>query len=158
MKRQSTVIAFSILALTLSFSCTTYKKASSSKSTFQLATAKGQIEEINQNYMELVARGDSTGVANLYSADARLFLSGRPVVVGRANIQTAFSHLLNSGVTKLNIETIEVFGSEDLLAEEGHVTIYVKSKAVADEKSIIIWKKEDGKWKIFRDIANPNSK
>jgi hypothetical protein len=50
-----------------------------------------------------------------------------------------------------------VFGTEDLLAEEGEVTIYVKDKAVAEEKYIVLWKKVDGKWKLFRDIANSNS-
>jgi len=43
------------------------------------------------------------------------------------------------------------------LAEEGEVTVFVGENAVAVEKYIILWKKEDGKWKLFRDIANSNS-
>jgi ketosteroid isomerase-like protein len=79
------------------------------------------------------------------------------VVAGRANIQTAFSRFINAGITKLEIETVEIFGTQDLLAEEGRVTIYVKDKVIANEKTIILWKIEEGKWKLFRDIANSNT-
>tara|TARA_Y100001972_G_scaffold11163_1_gene12085 strand:+ start:1854 stop:2357 length:504 start_codon:yes stop_codon:yes gene_type:complete len=124
---------------------------------FNLATAKAEIEEANKNFMSLIAAGDSIGIANLYTEDAKLMFAGRPADVGRANIQTTFSRILSSGVTKVNLETKEVFGTEDLLAEEGEVTVFVGENAVAVEKYIILWKKEDGKWKLFRDIANSNS-
>jgi ketosteroid isomerase-like protein len=124
---------------------------------FDLTTAKAEIEEANKNFMSLVVAGDSIGIAEMYTADAKLMFAGRPAEVGRANIQTTFSRILSSGVTKVNLETKEVFGTEDLLAEEGEVTVYVKDMAVAVEKYIILWKKEDGKWKLFRDIANSNS-
>ena len=81
-----------------------------------------------------------------------------PAVVGRAAIQTVFEGIVNSPVTGVNFETIEVFGTEDLLAEEGKITIYIKDKVIAEEKSIALWKKEDGKWKMFRDISNKNTK
>jgi ketosteroid isomerase-like protein len=83
--------------------------------------------------------------------------AGAPAYVGRENIQRAISGIINSGVTKIDIKTKAVFGTEDLLAEEGEVTIYVKDKAVAEGKYIVLWKKVDGKWKLFRDIANSNS-
>jgi uncharacterized protein (TIGR02246 family) len=162
MKRLSHFLALAILVSTVGFGCSDPKKLTTrkeiSKPAFDLANAKKQIEATNQTYMELAAKGDSAGVASLYTKDARLFFAGMPVVVGRANIKTAFSRILQSGVTKLDITTIEVFGTEDLLAEEGSVIIYVKDKAVAEEKSIILWKKEEGTWKLFRDIANSNSK
>ena len=124
---------------------------------FDLTTAKTEIEDANKNLMAFVAKSDSIGMAKSYTTDAKLMFGGAPAVVGRANIQTAFSRILNSGVTKLDLKTVEVFGTEDLLAEEGEVTVYVKDMAVAKEKSIVLWKKEDGKWKLFRDITNSNS-
>lgn len=124
---------------------------------FDLTKAKAEIEEANKIFMALVAAGDSVGIANLYTSDAKLMFAGKPADVGRANIQTAFSQVLNSGVTKVDLKTKEVFGSEDLLAEEGEVIVYVGDMAVAEEKYIVLWKKEDGKWKLFRDIANSNT-
>jgi uncharacterized protein (TIGR02246 family) len=154
------IILFALSIIILAFqSCTdqVQDEPTSVKSEFNLSTAKTEIEEANKNLMALIAAGDSVGVANLYTADAKVMFAGAPSVVGRASIQSKFSSILTSGVTKINLETKEVFGNEDLLAEEGQVTVYVKDMAVAEEKYIILWKKEDGQWKLFRDIANSNS-
>lgn len=56
--------------------------------------------------------------------------AGAPSVVGRANNQTTFSRIINSGITKIDLQTKEVFGTEDLLVEEGEVTIFVGDNAV----------------------------
>ncbi len=128
------------------------------KTEFNLETAKAEIEEANKSVMAFIANGDSIGMANAYTEDGKVMFAGAPPVVGRANIQTTFSRIINSGVTRINLETKEVFGTDELLAEEGQVTVYVKDVAVAEEKYIILWKKEDGQWKMFRDIANSNSK
>ena len=36
------------------------------------------------------------------------------------------------------------------------LTLYAGDQAVAEEKYIVLWKKEDGRWKLFRDIFNSN--
>ena len=61
-------------------------------------------------------------------------------------------------MSKIELKTQEIFGAGDLVAEEGEVTVYVNGNAVAEEKYIILWKREDGEWKLFRDIANSNKK
>ena len=124
--------------------------------TFDLTIAKKEIEEANRNFMDLVAKGDSIGLANSYTADAKFMSAGAPAVVGRKNIQSAMSEIVKSGITKVDLRLKEVFGTEDLIAEEGELTLFVKDKAVAEEKYIVLWKKEDGKWKLFRDIFNSN--
>lgn len=129
-----------------------------SKPKFDLTVAKKEIEAVNQNIIDLFAKDDSVGIVNLYTKDAKLLFANAPAVVGRAAIQSVFSGIVNSIVTWVNFETIDVFGKEDLLAEEVKITIYVKGKIVAEEKSIVLWKKEDGKWKMFRDISNTNTK
>lgn len=83
--------------------------------------------------------------------------AGAPAVVGRENIQHAMSGIVASGITKVDIRTSDVYGTEDLIAEEGELTLYVDDAAVAEEKYIVLWKKEDGQWKLFRDIFNSNS-
>lgn len=127
------------------------------KPAFDLASAKREIEAVNKDFMDLVAKGDTIGIANLYTTDAKVMFDGAPAALGKRSIQTVFSQILNSGVTTVDLKTIDVFGTESLLAEEGAITVYVKDMVVAVEKSIVLWKKEDGKWKLFRDIANSNS-
>lgn len=123
---------------------------------FDLTTAKKEIEEANRQFMDLVAKGDSVGLANAYTKDAKFMSAGAPAVAGRASIQTAMSGIIQSGITKADIRLKEVFGTADLLAEEGELTLFVQDQKVAEEKYIVLWKKEDGRWKLFRDIFNSN--
>jgi uncharacterized protein (TIGR02246 family) len=131
-------------------------KKDARQTAFNLATAKKEIAGVSKQFMDLLAKGDSVGIANLYTTDAKLMFTGTPATIGRAAIQSVFAGIINSGVTKVELKTIDVYGTEDLLVEEGAITIYVKDLVVAEEKSIILWKKEEGKWKVFRDIANSN--
>ena len=123
---------------------------------FDLAVVKKEIDGANQNFMLLLAKGDSVGLANGYTTDGELMFAGGPAIVGRPAIQSAFSGILKSGITKADLKTKDVFGNEDMVAEEGVVHLYVKDQSVGEEKYIVLWKKEDGKWKMFRDISNSN--
>ena len=151
MKKISLLTSSLFIGFSLLSSC---NNADTSKSSFDLTVAKKEIEEANRNFMDLVAKGDSVGLANAYTTDAKFMSAGAPAIVGRANIQKAMSDIVKSGITKVDLRLKEVFGTEDLMAEEGELTLYVKNDAVAEEKYIVLWKKEDGKWKLFRDIFN----
>lgn len=126
------------------------------KAEFDLETVKAEIEEANKNFMALVAAGDSVGLANAYTADAKMMGAGAPSAVGRANIQTAIAEMFNSGITKVDLRLENIYGTQDMIAEEGDLTLYAGDQAVGEEKYIVLWKKEDGKWKLFRDIFNSN--
>ena len=149
-----------LLATTFIISCNSTEKPEvreESKPVFDLTTARTEIEAVNKTFMDLVAKGDSVGIANLYSSDAKLMFPGAPPVVGKAGIQSVFGGIIKSGVTKVELKTKEVFGTEELLGEEEEVIIYVGDKVVAEDKALVLWKKEDGKWKLFRDMTNANT-
>ena len=89
-----------------------------------MATVRAGIDKTNKKLMASVAAGDPSGIASLYTHDAKLMFTGKPAVVGRENIQAAFSEILRSGVSKIELKTCEVFGAGDLVAEEGEVVVY----------------------------------
>lgn len=125
------------------------------ESTFDLSTAKQEIVDANKEYSRAFAAGDSAGVANLYTEDAKFMVSGAPAVKGRDNIQSTMANFRNSGITRVDLKTIDVWGSEGLVTEEGEFTIYNKDKDTVDKgKYLVLWKKKDGEWKLFRDIFN----
>jgi ketosteroid isomerase-like protein len=66
------------------------------------------------------------------------------------------ARIVNSGITSADLRLENIYGTEDLIVEEGELTLYNGDAAVAVEKYIVLWKKEDGKWKLFRDIFNSN--
>jgi ketosteroid isomerase-like protein len=46
-------------------------------------------------------------------------------------------------------------GDENFVTEEGLFEIKTKEDAPIDKgKYLVLWKKEDGKWKLHRDISN----
>ena len=51
---------------------------------------------------------------------------------------------------------MEVWAIDDLVAEEGELFLYVGDDQVDEAKYIVLWKKEDGRWKLHRDIFNSN--
>ncbi len=77
-------------------------------------------------------------------------------IPGIENIQSTFSGIIKSGISNANLRTIEVWGTEDLITEEGEYSLFVGETEVDQGKYLVLWKKEDGKWKFFRDIFNSN--
>jgi len=149
-------VAASFLMITGLNGCNQEVDETITQSEFNLETAKAEIEEANKNFMAFVAAGDSVGLANAYTTDAKFMSAGAPSVVGRVNIQSAMAGIVNSGITKVDLRPENVYGTEDLIAEEGELSLFVGDQEVAVEKYIVLWKKEDGKWKLFRDIFNSN--
>lgn len=147
------LMAFAIAVFTFTTGCNT--PAPEEKATFDLSAAKQEIEAANRNFMDVLSKGDSVGLANCYTADAKFMSPNAPAFVGRSSIQTAIAGFINAGITKADLKAIDVWGTADLLAEEGELTLTTKDGVQVDKgKYIVLWKKEDGKWKLFRDCVN----
>ena len=132
--------------------------ATEAKSTFDLTAARKSIEAANAEFGALVAKGDSAGIANLYANDAKMLGSNMPAVSGKANIQSAFNGMLSQGIAGAKLTTIDVWGTEALVAEEGSYSLSTKDgKEIDKGKYIVLWKMEDGKWKLFRDCFNSDN-
>ncbi len=54
--------------------------------------------------------------------------------MGRAKIETAMSNIVKSGKTGVDLRLKNVYSTEDLIAEEGELTLFVGNDAVAEEK------------------------
>lgn len=121
---------------------------------FDAAAAQKEIEALNAQFSEKFVKGDSSGVAALYAKDAKFMDAGAPAVVGRAAIQHTMTGFIQAGITKVDFKTTGIWGCDSLLAEEGELQLFIKTQKIAQDKYIVLWKKENGEWKIFRDISN----
>ena len=126
------------------------------ESTINLTPAKAEIVAANKEFMTFWAASDLVGLANLYSLDAKFMMHGAPATSGRTNIQSVLSGIINSGVSSVDLRTVDVWGTANQITEEGELSLFVGDKEVDQGKYIVLWKKEDGKWKLFRDIFNSN--
>jgi uncharacterized protein (TIGR02246 family) len=123
---------------------------------FDLAAAKTSIEAANAEFAAKISQGDSVGLANLYTTDGKLMGPNMPVATGRSNIQSAFGGMFNAmGKLGIKLTTNEVWGNETAVTEDGFFSMTDKDgKEIDKGKYLVVWKMEDGKWKLHRDCWN----
>lgn len=143
-------LLFSAFIATSLFAC-----KSETKAPFDLANAKKEIEAANQEVSNFIAKGDSVGLASCYGTDGALLLNNMPAVKGQANLVKAWGGFINSGIGAIELNTTEVWGDENYITEDGTYVLKAKDGTQLDKgKYLVLWKKENGKWKFHRDISN----
>jgi len=143
------LLFFAMIASSL-FAC-----QSETKPAFDLANAKKEIEAANDAIGEIISKGDSVGMAAAYSIDGSVMFSNMPSIKGKDQLTTVWGSYIRAGLSKIDLTTLEVWGDENYITEEGLFEIKTKDDVQIDKgKYIVLWKKEDGKWKLHRDLSN----
>jgi uncharacterized protein (TIGR02246 family) len=121
------------------------------------AALQAEIAAANQCFMDAAKAGDGGAAAACYSSDAQVMAPGAPSVAGRDAIASFWGGAF-AGVSRVDLQSDEVMAlGTDGAAEVGHVTLYAKDGSVADEaKYIVLWKREEGAWRMRRDLWNSN--
>ena len=102
-------------------------------------------------------RGDAPGSAAFYTQDGQIMPPNTEVVAGPLALEGLFRSFWDAGDTVIKLETVEADGSGDIAYEVGRYTLSGKTGKVNDQgKYIVVWKKVDGQWKLYRDIFNSN--
>ena len=118
------------------------------------------IESICAKYCELVRKRDAAGAAELYAEDAVLLLTNRDMIKGRKAIKETMEWMLSAelGVKDLEVNTIEVVGTGDIVAQLGTYVLKAQpkgQKALEDKgKYITVWKRTPKGWQFYWDIWN----
>ncbi len=163
MKQLLTVLViFSITSLFISCSSNTKETSSNTatenetKSSFDLAAAKKVIDSTNAVFGSMFSKGDSVGLATLYTSDAKFMGPNMPTAIGRNGVQSAFAGFFAAlGTPNLTLTANEVWGTEELVTEVGsYIMVDKTGKEIDKGKYIDLWKMEDGRWKLHRDIFN----
>jgi ketosteroid isomerase-like protein len=162
MKQLLTVLViFSITSLFIACNSNTAESGTNTSTekemkSFDLAGVKKVIDSTNAVFGSMISKGDSVGLASLYTSDAKFMTPNMPTASGRSGVQSAFAGLFAAmGTPGLTLTANEVWGTEELVTEVGSYTMTDKNgKEIDKGKYIDLWKMEDGKWKIHRDIFN----
>lgn len=120
--------------------------------------ARAAIEAANAKFSEAFARGDFKALAAMYTSDAIAFPPGGEMVKGNEAIGEFWKTTQNSGVKSAALTTVDVGRSGDLAHEVGTVSLTIrpegKEPSTAAAKYVVVWKRENGVWKLHRDIWN----
>lgn len=113
------------------------------------------IAAANEKFMEAFKKGDTAGLAALYTRDAQVLPPNSDFVTGREAIQGFWQAVQGMGIKGAKMEIIEVEDCGDTAFEVSRFTLYSADGQELDKgKYIVIWKQEAGEWKLHRDIFN----
>ncbi len=113
------------------------------------------IRAANDRFMDAFNSGDTEGLASLYTDEGQILPPGSDVVTGKLGVQGFWQALLEMGIKSAKLETLELNECTDTAVEVGKYTLGGEDNQVLDQgKYIVIWRQEDGQWKLHRDIFN----
>lgn len=118
-----------------------------------------EIEQLNEGFMNAYNRGDARGIAALYAKNGMVLPPNADMVSGSQQIESFWQGMMSMGVKGIKLQVLEAEQHEDTAIEVGRATILDERNVALDEvKYLVIWKRENGAWKLYRDIFNSNSK
>ena len=113
------------------------------------------IAAANKRLEAAFASGSGVSMATLYTSNAKLLPSNSDVVQGTEDIGNFWQAVMDMGIATLTLETVELEGNEDTAIDEGRYTLGAADGSVLDQgKYIVVWKNDDGAWKLHKDIWN----
>jgi ketosteroid isomerase-like protein len=161
------VLAITFLLLALTAACSPQSKTSASEPAEPAmdltigpeanASVRAEIEAANGRLMEAVMNTDAAALTALYTSNARLMAPGSETIVGSDAIQTNWQNTFDAGLSTALLETVSAEALGDTAIEEGTFTLRAADGSVMDQgKYIVIWKLDNGSWKLHQDIFNSN--
>lgn len=115
---------------------------------------RAEIDKAVQAWQKAFNAGDIPAVAAFYTKDALLMPPGTDPVIGPEGVQAAFAPVAKSR-EQMQLTTTDVTGSGTTALETGKwVMTSQDGKHLDHGKYLVFYKKEGGRWKIYRDIWN----
>ena len=115
---------------------------------------RAQIEKSVQAWQKAYNAGDAAAVTALYTTDAKLLVPGAEPGTGPKAIQELIAADIALG-GKLTLTLIDVVGFGDYALETGKwVATSPDGKHLDHGPYLVLYRKADGGWKMYRDIWN----
>ncbi len=123
---------------------------------------RSAIEANNETFVRALAQGDADAIAALYTADARLLPPNQPMLAGTQAIKSFWQGMVRLKLQQPRLETVEVAEERaDIACELGRYSFIIPlpdGSTVTDVgKYLVVWKREDGTWRLHLDIWNTNA-
>jgi len=120
-----------------------------------MANSDADLLAADHDFMQTFGRGDAKAIAARYTSDGQLLPAHSDLVTGRQVIQDFWQAAIDTGIKTVQLDTLEVEGYGGTAIEVGKYKLGGEEEQVLDEgKYIVIWKRENGQWRMHRDIWN----
>jgi uncharacterized protein (TIGR02246 family) len=116
---------------------------------------KAAILALEKKYDEASNNKDAAALAALYHEDAQILTADRGIIKGRRAIEAFHREEMKTHVGKTTSTPIEIEDHGDTAIETGSWATTQDDGTVSAKGSYMgIWKRQDGQWKISREIWN----
>ncbi len=113
------------------------------------------IKAANDQFMTVFKKGDAEGIANLYTENGQVLPPNSGFLTGKDAIQAVWQSIFDMGVKEIKLDIVELDEQGDTAIEISNFTLYdEQGQEVNQGKYIVIWKLQNGQWKLHRDIFN----
>ncbi len=123
-----------------------------------MENVRNSIASANQKSMDSFSRADAAGLAALYTEDAKLLPPGSPMMTGKEAIQSFWQGAMDMGIKEARLDSVEVESDGNLACEIGRFALTVQPQggesSMMTGKYVVVWKNQDGAWKLHVDIWN----
>ena len=148
------VIAVSVLFAACNDAATDNTTATKDSTGNDAAKVEEFIKNEGLKFSEEVKRGDSNALAAHYASDAIVMPPNSDQVKGK-DIAGVWGEAIRMGVKGMTLNMADISGGGDVYAETGTFEMTGADNKTLDKGNYItVWKKDNGSWKIYRDIWN----
>lgn len=120
---------------------------------FDMQKAKAFIAGMDSAFSAEIRNGDSMALASHFASDGEMLLPDRSPIKGKEILAT-WSRWTRTGSRDVTFVTTDISGSGDLIVETGFVNTKEEDNTIEKQNYVIVYKKENGEWKLYRDIGN----
>jgi uncharacterized protein (TIGR02246 family) len=112
------------------------------------------IQKTDAELLAALKAGDPVRMAECYTKDVILFAAMNPPVHGRDGVARHMEYVMDLGIRSYDLDIDELIPGDDTAIQIGKcVLLNAAREEVVRVRFMTIWKKEDGRWKIHRDMT-----
>jgi ketosteroid isomerase-like protein len=120
---------------------------------FDVEAARAIVEQRSREFEDALKRGDAAAVGEIYTLDMKIV----GAYAGRENVVKDAQSMIDAGAT-LALRVVDLWGSGDLIVEDATIEFMDASGAVTSQGDVLlVWKREEDAWRIFRDVYKPKA-
>lgn len=119
-----------------------------------LDAVRQEIATNNQAWGQALVQGDSAALVGLYHSEARIYPPNMVMMNSRTNLGGMVTAMKGTGLQSATLTTTDVVSGGDLVIETGTYEMRNASQVMDRGKYMVVWKQDNGRWRIYRDIWN----
>lgn len=124
----------------------------------QPSSDEAAIRQRIAEFSRFVVAGDNRAIADAYTAEASILPPGLDIISGTEGIRSYWSRKPGNTTTFHKITPVEIVVQGDTAYDHGYYEVSGISQGKPFEgargKYLIVWRKQDGEWKIHLDAWN----